>query len=121
MTCDEDIMKKVAQIKKDAPKEFKCKMNMRYGLQKRASDYLYKMYMHYIMLVRTYDALGAIITGCDPSDLVYEFNRSHDKAVEFKARLLGVVDGLRLSGMHISMVEDKRVRGLPLYNIEVDD
>ena len=121
MTHEEEIMNKVAEIKKAAPKEFKGKMNMRYGLEKRVSDYLFKMYMHYLKLVRAYDALGDLLTGCDPSDLVFEFNRMLNKAVEFKARLLGVVDGLRLSGMRISVVEDTRVRGLPLYNIAVED
>ena len=121
MTYEEEIMNKVAKIKKAAPKEFGCKMNMRYGLEKRVSDYLFKMNMHYLKLVRSYDALGDLITGCDPSDLVSEFNRSLDKAVEFKARLIGVVEGLRLSGMRISLVEDTRVRGLPMYNIELED
>lgn len=111
-------MRTFEEIRKTKPTEFKGKMNMRMTVEKRAFDYVSKMNVHYSALVKYHDELASIWTGCGLTELWGEIERSRATAKEFLERMRGVVDGLRLAGVNVTLEEETIVRGLVLYTVE---
>ena len=113
---------KFAQLRKEKPKDFKKAMRMNWSMRKRMVDYLGALRMHYCKCLEYYDKLcdfRATFGGCTPCEVCGEQERAEVRAKESHARLLGFLEGFRLSGIEVTVVEDTLVRGLPIYTIHV--